>query len=222
MTKIYVITNTINNKRYVGKTVNSLQYRFNGHCRSRSNMFIHNAITKYGRENFTIELLLNCLDSDWQYWETYYINSLGTHYTMGGYNVSWGGDSNPMDDELSKCHHWDACHSQEFIQKQIKASTGRYHTEKSKQKMSMVQKEIYFNNDALKNRIKMAQPTREVVYCLDDENNIVKKFESISDACRFMGKKTSMAGKLKTFIDQFNKNGKRAKFWGYSWTKGIE
>ena len=54
MTNIYLITNLINNKKYVGKTVQALQQRFNMHCveGSNKNCFLHNAIKKYGTDNF--------------------------------------------------------------------------------------------------------------------------------------------------------------------------
>ena len=66
MVNIYLITNLINNKQYVGKTVYSLTHRFQGHCTNgtNKNCYLHQAIQKYGKENFKIELLEEVTDDD--------------------------------------------------------------------------------------------------------------------------------------------------------------
>lgn len=96
--KIYLITNTINSKVYVGQTIQTLNKRFNGHCcyskSDRSaNMYIKRAIHKYGKDKFHIQLLEECpiekLNDREKYWIEYY-NSYNT-----GYNLTLGGqDSN--------------------------------------------------------------------------------------------------------------------------------
>lgn len=96
--KIYLITNDINSKVYIGQTIQTLNKRFNGHCcysksdRSAS-MYIKRAIHKYGRDKFHIHLLEECpidnLNDREKYWINYY-NSYNT-----GYNLTLGGqDSN--------------------------------------------------------------------------------------------------------------------------------
>jgi group I intron endonuclease len=62
--KIYKITNKLNGKIYVGQTIKSLEDRFQKHCCGTSakdkyhfNMAIKKAIRKYGKDNFTIELI---------------------------------------------------------------------------------------------------------------------------------------------------------------------
>lgn len=96
--KIYLISNDVNNKLYVGQTIQSLNKRFNGHCcyskSDRSvNMYIKRAIHKYGRDKFHITLIEECpvskLNSREQYWISFY-DSYNT-----GYNLTKGGqDSN--------------------------------------------------------------------------------------------------------------------------------
>lgn len=92
--KIYLITNDINSKVYVGQTIQTLNKRFNGHCcyskSDRSvNMYIKRAIHKYGRNNFHIHLLEECpideLNEKEQYWIDFY-NSYNE-----GYNLTLGG-----------------------------------------------------------------------------------------------------------------------------------
>ena len=63
---IYKITNTINNKIYIGQTIQSLQNRWKRHCSNKGtidelNMVIKKAILKYGKENFEV-ISINVLD----------------------------------------------------------------------------------------------------------------------------------------------------------------
>ncbi len=54
----YKITNIINNKCYYGWTSKSITSRFTKHCRSAksgSTLLLHNAIRKYGQQNFIVE-----------------------------------------------------------------------------------------------------------------------------------------------------------------------
>jgi group I intron endonuclease len=62
MAYIYMITNEINGKVYVGKTEESIQKRFVEHCADskkerNKNRPLYRAMNKYGVENFTIHLL---------------------------------------------------------------------------------------------------------------------------------------------------------------------
>jgi group I intron endonuclease len=64
---IYLISNTINGKRYIGKTSKTLEERWYRHCKSAeygSNTYLHKAIRKYGPESFKIEYLMEGLDEE--------------------------------------------------------------------------------------------------------------------------------------------------------------
>ena len=89
MAQIYIITNKINNKQYIGVTYNTLDIRFKSHCYDKN--VVSQAIRKYGKENFTIDTLLNCSSMDEAYdLEPKYIVEHSTKYP-NGYNVSDGG-----------------------------------------------------------------------------------------------------------------------------------
>lgn len=220
MTDIYLITNLINGKQYVGQTKHGFHKRFQRHCLAFNNGLrnhISCAIHKYGKENFKVELLKQVEDTKWKYWETYYIKLYKTHYTQGGYNLTWGGENNPMDNELVRQKHFDRCHSEDFIEKQRKKSTNRHHTEKTKE---LCRQNTLANLDICVAGFRRYNESQKIkVGMLDDLGNVIKKFDSLSDACKYLGiTDKSCTAHIKRYADKINKNGKRAKFLGYSWT----
>lgn len=93
---VYLITNKINNKKYVGIT-NDYKKRWANHkCCNNPTMAIAKAIKKYGAENFNFELIeenvpLEKIDEK----EIYYIKLYESHVSTGkGYNISKGGRYN--------------------------------------------------------------------------------------------------------------------------------
>lgn len=135
---IYKITNKINGKIYIGQTTHSIEKRWKEHCRDNDGCSIHNAIRKYGKENFTVEQIDVVCDRDElnkkeQYWIKFY-DSMNKEK---GYNLTSGGD------------HFEA--SEETKLKMSKALKGKFagekhpmwgkhHTEESKLKMSKSKK----------------------------------------------------------------------------------
>lgn len=108
--KIYKITNTVNNKIYVGYTKKSLDERLKTHFyhAKRGKLPLSQAIRKYKKENFKIELLEESEDDFYihQQREKYWINKLNSRNPKIGYNVASGGDggdtmsSNPRKQEI--------------------------------------------------------------------------------------------------------------------------
>lgn len=91
---VYKVTNKINGKSYIGQTTGSLRKRWNEHCRSSSHcVVLSNAIQKYGKESFSIELLnrFNSLH-DLNEAESEYIILFNT-LAPNGYNLRKGGDN---------------------------------------------------------------------------------------------------------------------------------
>ena len=58
---IYKIINKVNNKVYIGQTIRPIKERFAEHLRSAdgnyNNRPLHDAMNKYGKDNFVIELI---------------------------------------------------------------------------------------------------------------------------------------------------------------------
>ena len=52
---IYVVTNLVSGKQYVGQTVSTLKARWKGHCNGKKGIgILVDAIKKYGRESFSM------------------------------------------------------------------------------------------------------------------------------------------------------------------------
>lgn len=93
--KIYKITNDINNKVYIGKTLLTIEKRFQQHCQeankeTKQHRPLYSAMKKYGIEHFNIllveEVEISKLSEREQYWIEYF-NSF--HF---GYNATLGGE----------------------------------------------------------------------------------------------------------------------------------
>lgn len=94
--KIYKITNLVNGKIYIGQTIVPIEQRFQKHCWGTSdkdsyhkNMAIKQAIRKYGKNNFRIDLVENCDISQLDEREIYWINYYDSY--NNGYNCTLGG-----------------------------------------------------------------------------------------------------------------------------------
>ena len=73
---IYLITNDVDDKKYVGQTSRDIDVRFDEHIYDESNSAIHAAIVKYGRQHFSIKEIekipISQLDEREIYWIAYY------------------------------------------------------------------------------------------------------------------------------------------------------
>lgn len=89
---IYLRTNLINGKQYVGQTINFEQREKEwGKRKCYSKGIIDRARDKYGIENFKVEILRECETLDeLNEWEKYYIKELNTK-VPNGYNITDGG-----------------------------------------------------------------------------------------------------------------------------------
>ena len=87
---IYMITSP-SGKRYVGQTVGTVAERIKKHCKPYSKCkAIRDAIKKYKIENFKIETLIQCNDSQLNDYEKLFIAHYDT-FGKNGYNLTKGG-----------------------------------------------------------------------------------------------------------------------------------
>lgn len=168
---IYLITNTINGKQYVGQTVRTLHRRWIAHCskNSRGCTALSRAIQKYGRESFTQTILSVCTFLDeLNDAERYFIEYYQT-LSPNGYNLTIGGDTssalqgvkrNPIigvkisatltGRSLSDAHkaavsrgHLGKTHSEAHKAAQSRSQLGRRHTAESRAKISASKRDGY-------------------------------------------------------------------------------
>lgn len=94
MKAVYMIKNKINQKVYIGVSKNP-ERRFLEHChkREKSVSLINTAIQKWGKDNFSLEILED-LCEDWAEKEIHYIQIMNS-LVPSGYNIHPGGNTPP-------------------------------------------------------------------------------------------------------------------------------
>lgn len=167
MIGIYIITNTVNDKVYIGQVGKGKNKTFmkrfdehiwalnnNRHC----NKHLQRAWNKYGEDSFTFDILEECskdkLDEREKYWIDYY-NSYKNGYncTLGGDGVSGYKHTEERKQKISKAvrgenhplygKHLSKEHKRkmsESLKSENNTWRGRHHSEETKQKMSESQK----------------------------------------------------------------------------------
>ena len=87
MIGIYKITNKLNNKCYIGQSIN-IEKRLKTHKLSKNDSLIDNDIKKYGVENFSFEVVEECDYIELNIKESYYIKKYNS--INHGYNIKEG------------------------------------------------------------------------------------------------------------------------------------
>lgn len=140
MGEIYKITNKINNNSYIGQvlkissTGRKLGYknRFKRHIQNAERNYkggcpkLENAIRKYGRDKFKIELICECQENQLNFYEDLYINKFNTLHP-NGYNLMSGGGNGRRHSKISR-------------EKMSKTRTGKKHKEITKERIGKAHK----------------------------------------------------------------------------------
>lgn len=95
---IYYIRNIINKKVYIGQSLDVYGSRKKNHFRGLKNNRHFNYLLNedwkiFGEENFSHGIIEECSQEELDDLEIYYIKYFKTHYTNGGYNLTFGGGS---------------------------------------------------------------------------------------------------------------------------------
>ena len=161
---IYKITNLINGKVYIGQTVRDVQERFREHCRHEATA-IDKAIKKYGKENFSVEVLCEAKSiGELNELEIKYISLYNSTDRIFGYNMCDGGDntcgfhhSEQAKEKMRKSRigmyegknnpFYGKHHSSEQIEKWSKERKGRKLTEEWKRNIGKAQEKQVINLD---------------------------------------------------------------------------
>ena len=172
---IYKITNKINNKIYIGKTCRNLSTRWREHCskaNQKNKFYLHNAIFKYGQENFIIEKIdetdnettINQLE---QYW----INFYQSNNRKYGYNLTDGGDGIQKYNQNEFKELWDNGYS-------IKEIANIYNCDRHTVGESLKEYENY----SYKESLSRSSYLKIKIDKYDKNKNLIKTYASIKEA----------------------------------------
>lgn len=205
MASIYVITNDVNGKQYVGKTLKDISERFKEHindskkerCEKRP---LYEAIQKYGEKHFSIRALEEDVDPEiLSEREIYWIKELGT-YGHGGYNMTHGGEGRPL-----------------YDYEQIKelALQGLFNTEIAAMvgcctNTVVAVRKLYGligGNDILK------KPIDQLSMCGD----LIRTFDSMTDAVKWLIKNHYTNSNMASFNIRNCALGKKSSIYGFKW-----
>ena len=112
---IYKITNQINGMIYIGQTTQGLQNRWihhvaeakKDHKKGGWSAYLHRAIIKYGRENFSVEVVENGSNDKLNEREIYWIAYYHSNDKDIGYNLTYGGEGTVRIDYNEVYRLWD-------------------------------------------------------------------------------------------------------------------
>lgn len=124
---LYVITNCINSKQYVGIT-NDPEKRWATHRCGHGSNLLFAAIKKYGEENFDFDILYTGGDENIKQLETITIKTLET-LAPSGYNLTTGGEGK-----------WGCKPTKETRQKMSQSRRGKHPTLETRKKLTEVWK----------------------------------------------------------------------------------
>lgn len=183
---IYKAINSINGKVYIGQTINTIKKRIKGHrnASKKSKSYFHNAIKKYGLDNFTWEVLEQCdslemLNEREIFWIDFFKSN------KIGYNQNGGGNSKGTFSEETK-------KKISFANSGEKSGWfGRRHTEETKRKISEANKGHRLTDEQLQKMInskkgkcpKQLEYKKVKIVCLN--NN--KIYNTCTEACNELG-----------------------------------
>lgn len=200
MAYIYKIINDINGKIYIGKTYNSIEKRFQEHCRERlksksEQRPLYSAMNKYGIEHFHVELIEETDSPEER--EIYWIERHGSF--KNGYNATKGGDGKSYVDKDIILSLW----KEGKIIKEIHIITSY--------DIKTIKKYLLLNNISEQEIIskRYASQGKPVAKVDKNTNEILEVFNTSGEAGRSIGKTGQHIREVCL--------GKRKTAYGYKW-----
>lgn len=212
MAYIYLITNTINGKAYIGKTESSIEQRFKEHiCDSQKerckNRPLYRAMNKYGVDKFTIALIEETENPEQR--EEYWIQYYNSYHS--GYNATRGGDGKKYIDYQLVITTYNKLRNANATAKMLGISPDTVYTVIEQYKIalpsSVVNKEYY----------------GKAIEMYDLSMNLENNFASIKEAARYLKDCNLAHGDLHGIASHIRKalNGKRKTAYGKQWKRKI-
>ena len=212
MAYIYKITNIINNKCYIGKTLNTVQERWREHCsdykkRDEEKRPLYSAMKKYGIKNFKIEEIEQCSENIAIEREKYWIEYYGSFHN--GYNATLGGDGKAYLDRQLLIKTYNEIQNIKETAKILNIDAGH---------LSKILKE---NNIEVKTSQQVInEKYGKAILMLDkDSEKGIQSFVSLADAARFIKNQTNSLADIRGMTVHIRQaaQGKRKTAYGYKW-----
>jgi group I intron endonuclease len=214
---IYKATNKINGKIYIGRTVKTLEERKYNHEKSTDDTYFHQALRKYGVDNFEWEVIH---ETDYDN-EQYYIEKYNSLDRNVGYNTAIGGTggdtitNNPKIQEVksnmskSSKEVWSRY---EHREKMIKIRKEFGNTKEFKDKISQNSKKMWESKEKRKTHSAyMTERWKDPVFReqqtlirknnMSGKNNHMSKITKIIDSC---GNEYICHGNLREFCNKMD------------------
>lgn len=139
---IYLITNKLNGKSYVGQTTQELKHRWAFHCSPHpACRLLHRAIRKYGRDAFLVEKVFECNSKEEQNeLEIKCITALLSNHPQNGYNISGGGGAKKTSEgtkELQRLAKVGFVFTKEHREKISNGNKGKFVSDETRKKLSI-------------------------------------------------------------------------------------
>lgn len=203
MAFIYKITNDVNGKVYIGKTLHSVEKRWKEHIKDykkerTEKRPLYRAMNKYGIEHFHVEAIEECSVEVLEEREVFWIKEYNS-FGKDGYNATTGGDGKPYVHRELILLLWLG----NMDLKMIASISGFSEDTVSKvlKGYGVTTKEFYMRS----------KPNLKPVAMYSLKGEHIKDFKSISDACRVLN-----ANPRHSHIGDVCE-GKRKTAHGYKW-----
>ena len=206
---IYKITNKVNNKIYIGQSIN-IEQRFYTHCSDainrQDNNYFHNAIRKYGKENFYIEIIEECLEEELNEKEQFWISQYNSTDKKIGYNSSIGGEGNRQFSIQQMQLLWSSGKSTKEISEILGCS-------RSTVAFNLKGYQDFSQKNSYERGMKYADNPqhKKMVYQYDLNGNFIQEFESFSAAGLAVNKNKQSGSMIKKSIK------KKTSAYGFQW-----
>ena len=175
--EIYLITNIVNSKKYIGLSTRGGKFRYFAHinnAKNNSKLPIHKAIRKWGMRNFELHILATADNFEkLKELEIKYIKEYNSNNLEFGYNLTIGGDGSKGITRSTETRLKISKTKKEKNLKGVAATFyGKKHTEETKN----------FIKNVIRTHPNCSKPIKlKVVNC---ENNQILVFESILECIK--------------------------------------
>jgi group I intron endonuclease len=130
---VYEIINTINNKKYIGQSIDIYRRWKDHQCKlqtnSHNNEYLQRAWNKYGEENFEFKICEVCSEDKLDERECFYIKEYQTCNQLYGYNLKDGGGHHDVSEEARL--HMSQAHVNQWTEERRKEMRIKYSGEKN-------------------------------------------------------------------------------------------